>query len=149
VPWETIIKTYRRELGEKTYSRLEDYAHGLIRFLSAKPTVFRPIVQLRDAEELIKLLFENVRDDIYEKLKQDFGESAEISEEEVKKATSTVIEVKLDIIRKQELIRGLPKNIRVTFEKKDGSSHQINTKCHVQAIADDRSSQAKIGDNVN
>lgn len=117
VPWETIIKTFRRELGDKTFGNLEGYVHGLIRFLSAKPAVFRPKVQLNEARELVELLFQNVCDDIYEKLKHDFGENTEISEDDFKNAASEVIEKKLDVVRKQELIIGLPKNIKATLRK--------------------------------
>lgn len=118
VPWETIIKTYRIELGHKTYAKLEGYMHGLIRFISSNPRMFKPRIQKREAVDLIKLLFENVRDDIYEKLERDCGDNTKISETKIKKAASKVIGAKLDIVLEQDLISGIPKNIRTTLRKK-------------------------------
>ena len=40
VPWETIIKVYRRQLGEKTLARLPDYGTSLLTFLGGTNDLF-------------------------------------------------------------------------------------------------------------
>jgi hypothetical protein len=33
IPWETVIKSYREELGDKSFSTVRDYGHDFVRFL--------------------------------------------------------------------------------------------------------------------
>src|SRR2546423_1676134 len=40
VPWETIIKTHRAELGETKCDHLEDYARNFIQFLEQDEVLF-------------------------------------------------------------------------------------------------------------
>jgi len=42
VPWETIIKVYRKELGTRAFSALENYAEDFIRFLETNELLFPP-----------------------------------------------------------------------------------------------------------
>lgn len=45
VPWETIIKTYRRELGNRSYGKVREYADDLIRFLEHDKYLFSEVHQ--------------------------------------------------------------------------------------------------------
>ena len=40
VPWETIIKSFRTELGNTAYDTLEEYAAALIAYLNGSPGMF-------------------------------------------------------------------------------------------------------------
>ncbi len=40
LPWETIIKEYRRKLGERTFPQLEEYADDFFNFLCQNKTLF-------------------------------------------------------------------------------------------------------------
>src|SRR5665647_258682 len=40
VPWETIIKSYRRELGDATYSQLDEYADSFIQYINSHKSLF-------------------------------------------------------------------------------------------------------------
>lgn len=40
VPWETIVKVYRRRLGDQAFDRLEDYADDFLRFLNRRNVLF-------------------------------------------------------------------------------------------------------------
>ncbi|WP_414469826.1 hypothetical protein [Methanobacterium sp. ACI-7] len=40
VPWETIIKVYRSNLGKKKFDKLEDYANDFIKFLDGNKAFF-------------------------------------------------------------------------------------------------------------
>lgn len=40
VPWETIIKVYRSNLGKKSFNHLEDYANDFIKFLNENHSFF-------------------------------------------------------------------------------------------------------------
>jgi len=42
VPWETVIKVYRENLGNRSFATLEEHADDLIRFLD-RPNIFVPV----------------------------------------------------------------------------------------------------------
>lgn len=46
VPWETVIKMYRRTLGGTRFATLSEYSEHFLRFLSEEPRLNRPDVQL-------------------------------------------------------------------------------------------------------
>jgi len=45
IPWETIIKVYRKKLGKKHFSTLEEYANNFIEFLDNGNSMFHDSVQ--------------------------------------------------------------------------------------------------------
>ena len=45
VPWETIIKLFRKSLGENGFETLEEYGHELIEYLMNQETIFPMEVQ--------------------------------------------------------------------------------------------------------
>ena len=45
VPWETIIKVYRKELDEKSFDKLVDYANDFFRFLALNNSLFSESVK--------------------------------------------------------------------------------------------------------
>src|SRR5687767_8332033 len=61
-PWELVIKSYRKQLGAKSFSRLEDYAKDLIRFVSESRALFPEEAQASYVTALVTEAFSNVRD---------------------------------------------------------------------------------------
>ena len=122
VPWETIIKIIRKKLGGKTYVNIEGYANRFINFLKENPSMFSSSLQINEAEELLLILLLSTRNDIHVKLEEVEQTNSKISVEKIKEITSKVIKDEIEIVRKQERIPGLPKQIRATLRRKIGPS---------------------------
>jgi len=60
VPWETVIKSYRRKLGDKSFPRLEDYANGLLQFAGCPESMFPRAQQDRFFDYSVGSFFQNV-----------------------------------------------------------------------------------------
>lgn len=45
VPWEIVIKSYARQLGDRRFDRLEEYAQDFLRFVESSTTLFPDAVQ--------------------------------------------------------------------------------------------------------
>lgn len=60
VPWETILKMFRRELGDTELDKLEQYADRLIDYLDNNEHFFPEEVQKRYYLELVRTLFEGI-----------------------------------------------------------------------------------------
>ena len=96
VPWETIIKEYRRELGEGTFATVEEYAGDFLRFMSRNEMLFPK--KNRD-DGVLNLLWE-IYDYIFRVINRRLG-----SEDEnlTPKESARIIE---------EVLGGLSKEIR-------------------------------------
>lgn len=72
VPWETIIKMFRRELGNKRFATLEEYGQSLIAFLDHNERLFPEALQdrfyLRSLEQIFSALAERIEEEIYERM---------------------------------------------------------------------------------
>jgi hypothetical protein len=64
VPWETIIKVYRNQLGTRAFPALEDYAADFIRFLESNELLFPPDQKKFFVYETARDTYERVRDAI-------------------------------------------------------------------------------------
>jgi len=88
VPWETIIKLYRKELGSKSFPRLSDYAKDFLKFIETNPTLkanYYPekiIVQ-----QNVGFILDAVTKQIHNKVKKHCDKTGTASEDDIKKIT--------------------------------------------------------------
>lgn len=78
VPWETILKMFRREIGPKEFATLKEYGRALIKFLERHKTLFPEKAQERHYLKMVSAVFESlqakIRDSIWEDAKLDTNE---------------------------------------------------------------------------
>lgn len=119
IPWETIIKSYRKKLGSTTFDTVEEYAMHLINFLGQRNRIFSRQLQISEAKTRIWLWFQEILNKIYDSLEEKAKlESKSPQEKEIRDTTSKIIRKILTNCRKQKPIKGLPKNIRLVLKKK-------------------------------
>lgn len=118
-PWETVIKTYRRRLGGKTFDKIESYAVDLIKFLGQRHGMFSPKVQLNEAGRLVFFGYLDIRERVFGRLRDKEKSSGKTPQEnEIRQVTAEIIRGALSHRRKQGLIKGLPKKTREILRKK-------------------------------
>lgn len=72
VPWETVIKMFRRELGSCNFATLEEFGNKLIEFLNGNQTLFPSKVQKEYFLSELKLECQNIEDDAKRKFTLSF-----------------------------------------------------------------------------
>lgn len=75
VPWETILKMFRRVLGTTEYPRLVDYGDRLIQFLGDSRNLFPEAVEDRFYLRLVGMFFEQIAENIRDQLFTEFLEN--------------------------------------------------------------------------
>lgn len=108
VPWETIIKTYRNDLGQKTYSTVGEYTQNLLSFLSENEYLFSDDVQEWYIESTIRSYFRLITDEITKKAEKIIDESGEIDQTSVKSITSQIIRDDFKKWKESELCLVIP-----------------------------------------
>ncbi len=91
IPWETIIKRYRRCLGKKRFPRLEDYCKDIFRFLGKLP-----VSDDTEAQHVLSaayVIFEDIKKQLDGFVKSVFKEKRKTDETEVKSKLREIIAV--------------------------------------------------------
>ena len=91
IPWETIIKFFRKKLGKNKFETLEEYANNFIDFLDNENSLFPASVQEEYLHQTINGYFQFIREAIEKELHSKVYESGKISDKEIKEAVSEVI----------------------------------------------------------
>jgi hypothetical protein len=105
VPWESIIKIYRKALGKQTYATLREYAEQFIKFLDEKNGLFVEEEQLRYFTLFVQSYFLTLRTAINKKVAELIKIKGKVTDEDV---TSIAAEIFRDTAKKLEQIKMLP-----------------------------------------
>lgn len=93
VPWETIIKVYRTELGQRSFHTLQEYCEDFISFLNTNNSYFPESEQNRYMQITAYNYFQKITEDIEKAIIEKLKGQNSISENE----TEVIVQ---DIIRK-------------------------------------------------
>jgi hypothetical protein len=110
VPWETIIKVYRNDLGEKKFNMLEEYANDFIKFLDNGNPLFPDSVQERYLRNSIYAYFNFIKDTIKEKVDSMINKEGRITGEAVEQIVSDIIEQQYKEWDKTDNIPSVPRS---------------------------------------
>lgn len=91
VPWEIIIKIYRTNLGKKKFDTLEEYAEDVMSFLDCGNHLFPDSVQEEYLLGTIYSYYYYIEGEIEEEVESIISEKDEITKNEIKQITSTII----------------------------------------------------------
>lgn len=77
IPWETILKMFRGELGSTEYATLEEYGNRLIAYLDRNSHLFPEAAQHRYYLRLLEALYNGIFRGIVERVRQLFFEAGQ------------------------------------------------------------------------
>lgn len=120
VPWETIIKVYRKKLGNKRYPKLENYASEFINFLNNNHRMFPDDLQKMFVEAYIVGYYGHMRKNMEKEFKRILQEKKEIAKPDVRKAMNKVVNEHYNLWKKADKIPGIPDNHINNFKEKYG-----------------------------
>ena len=106
VPWETIIKTYRKRLGRHSFDHLENYAFEFLRFLESNRLLFPVSEQKEYFQGLVSAFFRRINRDIQDAVKKHLEKSGKIKPAETRQIVKSEIQKHFDEFKK---IKNLPK----------------------------------------
>lgn len=111
VPWETIIKIYRKSLGEKKFDTLRDYADNFISFLDNGNKLFPDKLQKKYFFDSISSYFHLIRNSIENKIKADyFDKEKPVFESQVMQITSDLIKEHYNDLEEKDTLPSITEN---------------------------------------
>lgn len=111
VPWESIIKSYRRELGETGYDTLEEYGHQFIAHLDKNATLFPESEQQEYFYRVLeKYLLSMVREPIDDAVRAVTQKGQKVTATQIKSITAATIKGFHDFLERQPPLKFIPTN---------------------------------------
>jgi hypothetical protein len=111
LPWETIIKSFRRQLRNVQLDTIQNYADKLLTYLTNNQELFPDATQAHHVATLIASLFLSVRDQIRERLDREAEQRDGLSDDDLPQLIDSILKERLAIIRTREMIEGFNDNI--------------------------------------
>ena len=118
VPWETIIKVYRNNLGKKTFKTVTDYAKNFLDFVSEEKQLFSDDVQNWYVENSIYSYFLFITENIIQNVDKAIEVKGKINEGTTKKIISDVITQHFEKWQDAEPISSIPDSFRNDLKEK-------------------------------
>lgn len=118
VPWETIVKQYRRELGDKCFDTLEDHAEDFLSFFSKRNPVFPAESQEKAASTFAYNLFHTILDDALIRVEEMLEKDGEPTKDEVIREIEKIIALHRQRWKEASTRPGLPKSYKEMVAKK-------------------------------
>jgi hypothetical protein len=118
VPWETIVKQYRRELGDKSFPTLDGHVDHFLNYFNTAKALFPPEAQQRGIGILIYSMFQAIRNDAFRDVEGRMAQGDKLTGKEVVEEIEGSIAWHHGRWKGAKLRPKLPKNYRETVRKK-------------------------------
>lgn len=118
VPWETIIKCFRSELGEERLPHLREYADRLIAYISGHKFMFTEGYQAQQLFGSVVLQFRPILDDIDKKIRKAIAQAGSISDSGVRTIVAASIRKAHSLWASADRLPGVPADHAQHIRKK-------------------------------
>lgn len=115
VPWETIIKLYRKKLVNTCFDTIAEYAEDFISFLENDDALIPKKIQDEHVKAVIRAFYDKLFEEITEEIKKQLSADQEITEKEIKNITHSFIKENFDFWKQGQHTEGFDKKARTTF----------------------------------
>ena len=120
VPWETIIKMFRSDLGATSFHSLGDYADSFLSFLREERELSSAEVEDRSVALSIVEYFSQIVDEIFKYVRWVLDEHGDIEETAIADATARIIQMHFDMWEGAEELPSVPDGFISEFKAKYG-----------------------------
>jgi len=118
IPWETIVKEFRVDLGTTRFDTLSAYADRFFRFLSRSSGLLPKSAQDATTSETIRSLFLDARQDVESTLTREAEKRDGLDEAEIGPIVDEYVAKRLAYIRTQPFLSGFGPQVRRTVRER-------------------------------
>lgn len=118
VPWETIIKQYRRNLGSKFFDTLKDYSADFFKFLPASK-MFSPQFEEEYAASFMGGYFAHVQKEIIKAVEMHIKDHGQITDTDTQNIANRIIQKEYDYWQPIKLLPHVPTKFEANFLRKN------------------------------
>lgn len=108
VPWESIIKIFRKKLGDTCLPTLGDYGQKFIAFLDEKNSLFPEIVQDRNFQDVISEVLFGIKIEINKSVNNHIARQGSITDSQIAAVVDDEIDSAHNHLERQQNLSHLP-----------------------------------------
>jgi len=120
VPWETTIKCYRSELGNKTFPKLADYLEGFIRYVKKSKQMFPRKHQRDDMRSSIAGFFHFILEKFKNIITCESDQNPKMTEVQVNRLFTDLVRAELQETKKYPKLQGMSNSVMDSIKKEYG-----------------------------
>lgn len=118
IPWETIIKIYRKKLHKKSFDTLEEYASDFIKFLQKEKFIISETNQENYVRLNVYIYFMRIFADIRNFIELFIRKFDKIQKKDIQKIREKIINKHYRFWKNKSLIKKIPKDFKNNFLNK-------------------------------
>lgn len=118
IPWESIIKIYRDDFAYNKFDTLGEYANHFINFLNNNEQLFPALQQKKYFRGIIESYFNDIRDEIDEKVKTIIDKEREILSTKIKEIVEITIKNHFEEWESYDTLPSIPKSHKKNIIRK-------------------------------
>ncbi|MGP9567898.1 hypothetical protein ACT3RP_10690 [Halomonas sp. AOP5-B2-8] len=118
VPWETLIKTARQNLGSKSFDTLEEYGNDFIQFIKTHKEYFSDSSQESWVRSNVLGYFEMIREELFEKIHPILQEQGEVDANTTYSLLETIINDHHQHLKKLDIVKDADASFEKTVKSK-------------------------------
>lgn len=107
IPWETIIKGYRRQLGDRGFRRVQDYAKNFLAFIETHESFFPEKQQRSSFYDLCRMWLHRLRGKVRKRIELEIGNSGSVSEDRARQIFREIVDEEIANLRKHKPLPNL------------------------------------------
>lgn len=115
VPWESIIKNYRRELRDKSFKLLEDYGTDFLAYLDKNEFLFPPEKQDTEVLEGVFFYLSQIAEQIIESVEKVTHKGVKVTRTKIEQIVDSTIKQTLDFFLSLPRVPALPGSFERQF----------------------------------
>lgn len=116
IPWETLIKEYRRQLGRRSFPELREYAEHFLEYVKTSPALSTEI-QDEKFRELAIYLYSDIVDSLNSKVEELIDKESEIAKSKVGTIVAQTIDDYDKRLSESDLLNGFSMTDATTLTK--------------------------------
>lgn len=121
VPWETVVKCYRSELGNNTFPKLADYLKDFIQYVKKSKKMFPHKYQRDDVRAIISGFFHSfLLKKFKDIVKHESDQNPEMTDVQVKRFFADLVRVELQETKKYPKLQGMSTRVIDAIKKEYG-----------------------------
>lgn len=118
VPWETLIKLYRKHLGQTSFRQLSDYAKDLVEFLRTEPHITKQAFTTSYVRRVLEDVYSDIRNEVDFFVERRIEEKGSISESEVANIVTEVVDRRIASAQSEDRLSHLSADWENGFTKR-------------------------------
>lgn len=117
LPWETIIKVYRKELGDRQFATLRQYSEHFFSFLTSRENLFDVETQKNWLISNVSGYYHSILTELLDSLERSIKEHGNVDEDTTQREFERIVNERHDRLSSLSFLEGMDKSFEIQIKR--------------------------------